>query len=124
MKLMTGLIVLVLVCAPALAAKAEPSPSAAPPLAALFHTDAPENCNVAYLPTLLSVTQDYGNPAGTLVVMGGVGTIGHRPTVEERNALMIEMLIRFNGLSLTSDDFIDENTGAFDCTNDKLLSLV
>jgi hypothetical protein len=43
---------------------------------------------------------------------------------EDVNPLVLEYFVRITGLPLTPDDFRDPTTGEFDCTNDKLFSLL
>ena len=110
----------------AMAAKpgGEPAQVDAQPLEVFFFSAAPSNCDFRRV-GFGSGSAFEADPFSTSVTYGGGSTaIAVRSTYAERKRFLLELMIAFAGLSLTPDDFYDSVLGDFDCTNEKLLSLI
>jgi hypothetical protein len=126
MKEKIVLAVVIFALSVAAAAKPPQQPaSSLTPLIVFFQDGAnPSNCNFVYLPTGGFFAQAYGNPTGTAVTYPNGHLFAYRSTVEERDRLLLEIMVKVGALDLVPDDFIDTNTGSYECTNDKLMSLL
>lgn len=111
----------------------------APPLQVMFANPEADLCRFIYIPTLMPIFerplydfenkqivpgvfeiqfgthQSTQNPARTMAVVDGI---------EATNTLLLEYLIRIGGLDLAPDDFRDQTTGNYVCTNEMLFSLL
>jgi hypothetical protein len=117
----------VLAGAYALAAKPIGTPEAKAPLLAIFWNTNPSSCSFRHL-TGSIYFRDTGQD-GLDIEMVRLGStevtvVDSVSTTDDVKPRLLEYLIRVNGLPLTPDDFRDPTTGEFDCTNDKLLSLL
>ncbi len=45
-------------------------------------------------------------------------------TLDDAKPLLVDLMIRIGNLPLVVDDFRDQTTNEFDCSNEKLLSLL
>ena len=85
------------------------------------------SCDFVYLPgDQLFSRIDF--PDGTAAIRIDIASITTQiESLPSPNAAMVrqvEYIIRMSGLNLTADDFRDATTGEFDCTNEKLFSLL
>lgn len=121
----------------------------AQPLQVMFANPEPELCRSIYIPTMMPIferpaqdsetgefipnvyeirfgiirTKDFIKGYTTLTTELHPRTMAVVTGIEAANTSLLEFLIRINGLDLTPDDFRDQITGEFVCTNEKLFSL-
>ena len=111
-----------LISLPAMAAKpgTEPSgPEAPTPLLVYFKvlsSNPPPECSWG--------SWTWGPNDGLFGVQGPAYDEFPLPTQDAAQTRILEFMIRLGGLPLTVDDFRDPTTGEFDCTNEKLYSLL
>jgi len=116
---------LVLAGAYSLAAKPDGTPEASAPLQVVFHDTDLNTCTFMYLPGSASFQFSQPEERIRVITGGGSQTLATGlTTVEEGKTRLVEFMIRIGALPLTPDDFRDPATGEFDCTNEKLFSLL
>ena len=112
----------------AMAAKpgGEPAQVDAQPLEVFFFSAAPSNCDFyrAGIGAGSISGSVFNADSSSMNVRVSTQTIAEKDTYAERKRFLLELMIAFAGLSLTPDDFYDSVQGDFDCTNEKLLSLI
>ena len=123
-KIVLAVVIFALSVAAAAAKPPQQPESSLTPLVVYFDNTNPSNCNFVYLPTGGIFSQNYSNVSDTKVSDPYSGTFAHRSTVDERDRLLLEIMVKVGALDLVPDDFIDTSTGNFECTNDKLMSLL
>ena len=109
----------------ALAVKPPSAGDTALPLVTVFQSFDASSCNFWYLPgAVLFFTSSAGTQTVDMVAAGVTSTIAFSVSFDDRKRILLDLLIRVNGLNLTPDDFVDPANGDFDCSHEKLLSLL
>jgi hypothetical protein len=112
----------------------------ATPLHVLFANPEPELCRFFYVPSLVPVFEaPYQDPVTGEIVPGvwvirfgaksSMTALRNREveivnSMDAANTRLLEFMIKIGGLDLTPSDFRDVSTGEYECTNDKLFSLL
>ena len=98
-------------------------------LSVLFYNGTPpgNSCEFAHMP---SQRRYRWVPAGQAIYVSNLGLAEAWPilwnilTIEDSQAALVDLMIRIGNMPLVVDDFRDPSTNEFDCTTEKLLSLL